>query len=98
MRRGWPFRRKHPASEPFKNQFTYEVKFNPQIRRYPYTAIITETARPLEGWDSIRPAFLHMFRNLDAAHGWAKAEIEKVKRLRAERDAFNAMGLGEPRD
>ena len=94
----WPFTRKHPASEPLKNQFTYEVKFNPQNRKYPYTAIITETSRTLDNWDSISAPHAESFKSLDSAHDWAKAEIEKVKRLRAERDAFNASGLGEPRD
>ena len=94
----WPFTRKRPASEPLKNQFTYEVKFNPQNRKYPYTAIITETTYSWKNWDPIMRPMAHMFRNLDDAHDWAKREIAAVKRLRAERDAFNASGLGEPRD
>ena len=93
----WPFRRKYPASEPLKNQFTYKVQFWPQ-KRHPYVAIITETSRTLSNWDSISAPHPESFKSLDSAHDWAKAEIEKVKRLRAERDAFNAMGLGEPRD
>ena len=93
----WPFRRKPVEPEQRVAEFTYEVKFNPQNRKYPYTAIITETTYSWKNWDPIMRPMPHMFRNLDAAHSWAKAEIEKVKRLRAERDAFNASGLGEPR-
>ena len=94
----WPFRRKPVEPEQREAEFTYEVKFNPRNRKYPYTAIITETTRSLDNWDPIGPAFPVQFRKLDDAHDWAKREIAAVKRLRAERDAFNASGLGEPRD
>ena len=94
----WPFRRKPVEPEQREAEFTYEVKFNPTNRKYPYMPIITETTRRLDNWDFITPSLPPQFRKLDDAHNWAKNEIEKVKRLRAERDAFNASGLGEPRD
>ena len=74
---------------------TYRVKFWP-TERFPYSAIITESNRSLR--ESINPALPQSFMDLDAAHRWAKREIETVRALRAKRDEFNRLGLGNPRD